>query len=214
MDLEKLKQEQKKLAEKVVISRGVDKISLISGSDQAVFEDKIISAIVVIDYKTWEVIEKKYAVITAPMPYIPGYLSYRESPAIFEAYQKLKNEPDLLMIEGNGILHPRMIGLASHVGLLLSKPTVGIAKKLLCGRKDGDTIYLGKDAVGKEVETKSKSNPIFVSPGHLITLSKSVEIVKHFIKEPYKYPYPLAMAHKYAAKIKRKMKAGEKEFVE
>lgn len=205
MDQAKMKDEQKKLAAKVLLSNSFDKIQIIAGFDQIASEDKIISTIVLIDAKDHEVIEKKYSVTKAEMPYVPGLLSYREAPAISATYQKLENEPDLLMIKGNGILHPRKFGLASHIGLLFNKPAIGVAKKLLCGRKEGDTVYLGKDAVGKEVQIKKKSNPVYVSPGHMITLSKAVEIVKKFSKEPYKMPYPIALAHKYSVKIKKRM---------
>lgn len=204
MDHNKLREEQIKLAGKVVLSNGFDKIKLIAGCDQSSSEDKIISTICIFDFKTQELIEKKHSIINAEMPYIPGLLSYREAPAISETYQQLENEPDLLLIKGNGILHPRKFGIASHMGLLLNKPTIGIAKKLLCGKKEGDTVYLGKDAVGKEVVIKKKANAVYVSPGHMITLAKAIEITKGMAKDPYKLPYPIAIAHKYSAKVKRK----------
>lgn len=159
----------------------------------------------VLDVKSLQPVEKKYAVLEAKFPYIPGFLSYRESPVIVEAYNRLKIKPDILIIRGNGILHPRRIGLASHVGLLLNKPTIGIAKKLLCGTVREDSVYLDKDIIGKLVRIKKIGNPVIVSPGHLITVKTSVEIVKKFAKEPYKMPLPLALAHKYANRIKKQI---------
>jgi deoxyribonuclease V len=211
LNIEKLKEEQLRLAKKVITKDEFSSYETIAGADQLSLDNNtIISAIVVLDAKTLEVVEKKYAVLESRFPYIPGFLSYRESPAIVEAYNKLRTKPDILVIKGNGILHPRRMGLASHVGLLLNKPTIGIAKTMLCGTMRDGTVYMDKDVLGKQVRLKETSNPLFVSPGHMISLKTSVEIVKKCAREPYKVPLPLALAHKYANKIKKKAKEGEK----
>ena len=123
-----------------------------------------------------------------------------------DAYSKIETEFDLLMVEGNGILHPRRVGIASHIGIHINKPTIGVAKSQLCGRVDGNSIYMGKEAVGKIIQPHEHTKKLFVSPGHLISLQKAYEITKSMIVAPYKLPFPLAMAHKHAAKIKRKLK--------
>lgn len=206
MDVGKLKEEQLKLAEKVITTDSFDKIKTIGGVDQAFFDDKIVSSIVVCDYKTMEIIEKKYAISDVTMPYIPGYLSYREAPVIVEAYNKLETKPDILIVDGNGILHPRRIGLASHVGILLDQVTIGIAKNLLLGELSGDKIIVDKEIRAVQLQTRSFSKPIFISPGHRISLKTSVEIVKKCLREPHKLPEPLYFAHKYANKIKKSKK--------
>ena len=133
MNVDELKKEQLKFAKKVVIKDDYDELFYIGGVDQAFVGEKVISAVIVMEYKTMKIVEKKYAVVDAPMQYIPGFLSYREGPAIVGAVNKLNQKPDILLVDGNGILHPRKIGLASHVGILLDIPTIGVAKKLLMG---------------------------------------------------------------------------------
>jgi len=199
-----LKKEQIKLARKVSLKEEKNEINLIAGVDQAFFGKKIISAIVVLDYKTMEFKEQKYAVVDEKFPYVSGFLSYREGPAIIEAYNKLENVPDLLIMEGSGILHPRKMGMASHVGLLIDKPTIGITKTLLCGEVKNGKVLMNNEILGFELRTKEHGNPIYVSPGHKITLEKSLEIVKKLIKPPHKLPEPLHLAHRYSDKLREK----------
>lgn len=207
MEQAKLRQEQLKLAQKVVLTDQFSKYDTIAGVYTLTTDHKLICGITVCDARTFEILDKKYATAEPRFPYIPGYLSYRESPVILDAYNKLKVQPDVLILKGNGILHPRKFGIASHVGLLINKPTIGIAKKLLCGTARGGTIYMEKDAVGKEVKVKEAGNPVVVSPGHMISLKTSVEIIKRCRQEPYKLPLPLALAHKYANKVKKRLQS-------
>jgi deoxyribonuclease V len=205
IDTTKLKEEQLKLARKVVLKDGFDKISLIAGSDQAYYMDKIISAIAVLSYEDLKVVELKYTVQECKFPYIPTYLSYRESPAIVETYHKLDNQPDIILVDGNGILHPRKLGVASHLGLLLDKPTIGVAKSLLLGEEKDGKIFVDGEPRAFIVTTREYAKPIYVSPGHLVSMGKSLEIVKHCL-QGHKLPEPLKIAHNYANKIKRKLK--------
>ena len=181
-DVDKLKEEQLKVAKKVIVKDDFDEIKLVAGVDQAFKDNEIISAVVVCDYKTMGIVEKKYAVVKATFPYIPGFLSYREAPAIIEAFNKLENKPDVLLVDGHGIAHPRKIGLASHVGLLLDIPTIGIAKNLLCGEINEDNIIIGEKVVGFKLITKEHASPLFVSPGHKMGLKSSLEIIKDCIR--------------------------------
>ncbi|MEM4267604.1 MAG: endonuclease V [Candidatus Woesearchaeota archaeon] len=205
LEVERLKEEQTKLAKKIILTDSFDKLDTVAGCDIAYTGNKIISAIVVCDYKTLQIREKKYTIGKTRFPYIPGFLSYRESPITIETFHKLEIDPDILIVDGNGILHPRMLGMASHLGLLLDKPTIGVSKGLLCGEKRGDSIYLGKEVIGKVIETKEGAKPIFVSPGHKIGFSTMLEIIKHCLKE-HKLPEPLHEAHKLATKIRNKIK--------
>jgi deoxyribonuclease V len=173
--------------------------------DQAFKDNEVISAVVICDYKTMKVVERKYAVVKATAPYIPSYLSYREAPAIVEAVNKLENKPDVLLIDGHGIAHPRKIGLASHAGLSLDIPTIGIAKALLCGEVKEDKIIIEESTRGYTLVTKEHANPLFVSPGHKVGLKSSLEIVKNCIRLPHKLPEPLHLAHRYANKIRKEL---------
>jgi len=117
-----------------------------------------------------KVIEKKHAVVAATIPYVPGFLAYREMPAVLEAFHLLENKPQLLFCDGNGILHPFRIGLASHLGLILDIPTIGITKKKLCGNVVDNTIMIDDEKRGYMLTTKEFAKPIVVSPGFKISL--------------------------------------------
>jgi len=205
MDIKKLKEEQLRLSGKVELVDGFSSIKIIAGVDQSFVGETIISAVILMDYKTLKIIETAHVQQKVNFPYIPGYLSYREAPAIIEAFSRLKNEPDMILVDGNGILHPRKIGLASHVGLALDKPTIGIAKSLLCGELRDNSIYLGQDIVAKRLATRDIAKPVYISPGHKIGFKSMMEIVKHCLKG-HKLPEPVHEAHKAVTKLRRKLK--------
>ena len=205
MDIRKLEEEQIKLAKKVIVKDDFEKTERIAGVDQAFADGNVISGIVVCSYKDLNLIEKKYAVVKAKFPYLSGFLSYRESPAIIEAFNQLENKPDILIVDGNGILHPRRIGMASHLGILLDIPTIGVAKRLIAGEVREGTVYIEKEARGYELATREHSKPLYISPGYKVSLKTSLEIVKKCIKFPHKLPEPLYLAHRYANKIKENL---------
>ncbi|MBW2980724.1 endonuclease V [Candidatus Woesearchaeota archaeon] len=205
LDIAKLKAEQISLAKKVICRDEFDKVKLVGGVDQAFVGDEIISTIVVCDYKTMEQVEEKHAVVKATAPYIPGYMAYREAPAIVEAYGKLEKKPDVLIVEGNGILHPRRIGMASHVGIVLDIPTIGIVKNLLLGEVIDREIMVGNEVRGFELMTKEHAKPVYVSIGHKITLGSSVRIVKECMVYPHKLPEPVHLAHKKANELREQL---------
>ncbi len=206
-NLKKMEAEQARLSRKLILkdSFEADKIEKIAGADQTFINNTVISAIAVCDYKTMKTIEKKYAVVKAKMPYAPGFLSYRESPAVIEAYHLLERDFDVLLVDCNGILHPRKFGMASHIGLALGKPTIGIAKSLLLGEAKDGKIYVDGELRGAEVRTKEHANPLYVSPGHLISLKTAEGIVRQCIVPPHKMPEPLHLAHKYGDQVRKMM---------
>jgi deoxyribonuclease V len=160
---------------------------------------------VLLDANTLEEIEAKYTIADVTFPYLPGFLSYREAPSIVETYNRLKKAPDLMLFDGDGILHPQRIGLASHVGLLLDKPSIGVAKSLLCGTLEGDQAILDGEARGIQIISKEHAKPMFISPGHRLSLLTSHGLVKTMFRG-HKLPEPLHAAHKFSAKIRRKIK--------
>jgi len=207
LDIKKLRQEQLKLAKEVRLKDEFNRgeLDLIAGCDQAYTDnDNIISVVAVLKYKTMELVEWKYATGKPSIPYIPGFLSYRESPTIVKAYHMLENKPKLLMVDGNGVLHQRMIGMASHLGILLNIPTIGVAKKLLLGKVKEGRVLVDDRPLGYEFKTRDVAKPIYISAGHKITLSTSMKIVKHCLKN-HKLPEPLHLAHKMANDVKRKI---------
>ena len=209
IDFEKLKEEQLKLAKKVILKDSFERLELIAGADTAYIQNEVVAAIVVCDYKTMETKEKVFSSSKATVPYVPGFLAYREGAALSDAFAKLKNNPDVVIFDGNGVLHPRGCGLASHMGILLDRCSIGVAKNLLLGEVKGNRIYIGKEARGRLVVTKERSKPVYVSPGHKMSLSTSVEIVKQCIRPPHKLPEPLHLAHRYANGIVDKIAKGE-----
>ncbi|MBN1385368.1 endonuclease V [Candidatus Woesearchaeota archaeon] len=204
MDLKKLKEEQIRLSRKLELKDSLEKTELYGGADQAFYKDNIISCFVVLD-KDLRLVEKQTAIIQSKIPYIPGFLGYREGPAILEAYNKIENKPDVIFVDGNGILHPRRFGMASQIGLILGKPSIGVAKKLLCGELQDDKVMMEDKVVGKAVKTKEHSNPLYVSPGNMISLKTAVELVKKTIVEPHKMPEPLHLAHKFSKQKRDQM---------
>ena len=135
MDRKDLLEIQKTIASKSITLDRFEKIKIIGGVDQAFLDDKIISGIVLLDYNSLEIIDKVYTVMDVDFPYIPGLLAFREAPSIIKAYAELNTKPDLLVVDGCGINHPRFAGLATHVGVELDVPTVGVAKKILWIKK-------------------------------------------------------------------------------
>jgi len=205
IDFEALKKEQIKIAKKVITSDSFEKIKTIGGADQAYIGNKVISVIAVCDYKSLKLIEEKHVVVDAKIPYKSGFLFYRDGPAIMEAFNKLENKPDVLIVKANGILHPRRIGMASHLGILLDIATIGVTKDLMLGEVKEKTIYVEKEARGYELITRKHARPIHISPGNKISLKTSLEVVKNSLRQPHKLPEPLHLAHKYGNKIKKEL---------
>src|SRR3989338_6773515 len=200
MNIEKLKEEQLATARKVVTTDEVGEVRTIGGCDCAYVNNTVIAAVVVCDGKL-SVIEKQTATVENDFPYMPGLLYYREGKAIKEAFSKLKNRPDVLLVDGNGILHPLRCGLASHLGVELDQPTVGVAKTRLLGEEDeAGNIRVGNEIIGAEVKAKEHSKPLYISVGHRVSLQTAVDLVHKTTKHPHKFPEPLHLAHRLADK--------------
>jgi deoxyribonuclease V len=122
---------QKLVADLVITEDDFGKLRQIGGVDQAFMDDKIISGIVVLEYDSLEVVGRVHSIQPVNYPYIPTFLSFREGPAIVSTFKKLKTPPDILLVDGAGINHPRRAGIATHIGVALDVPTVGITKKIL-----------------------------------------------------------------------------------
>ena len=222
---------QEEIASKAIIEDklSLEGLKLIAGADQAFFyesknntenkdedeakdrQEKIISAVVVLEYPSMRLVNYSYSVLPVNFPYIPGLLSFREAPAIIDAFHALENttKPDLLVIDGCGVNHPRFAGLATHVGVVLDVATVGVAKNLLCGSgevpmTEGEARmikYKGKE-IGYYLKSKRGCRPIIVAPGHKISLQSSLRLIRNCIRK-HKLPEPTRMAHLYANKMKK-----------
>lgn len=201
---------QKLVAERAVIRDDFTKISLIAGVDQAFAGDMIFSGIVVLDYASLDIVERVFSIEQADFPYIPTFLSFREGPAIMSAFGKLKNHPDILMVDGAGINHPRRAGIATHIGVALDVPTIGITKKLLCGSgkepvEAGEAAPLSFEGrqVGWLLRSSKRNRAIIVAPGHRVSTESSLSIVRSCLRG-HKLPEPARLAHLYANEEKKR----------
>ena len=206
-------QVQKKLAQRISLQNSFTKIHTIAGADIAVDieSNEGIAGVVVYRFPDLKTVERQSARKKLTYPYIPGLLSFREVPVLLEALREIKTEPDLILFDGQGIAHPRFLGIASHMGLLLDKPTIGCAKSLLVGsfeepaKKAGSTspLKIGEKTVGMVLRTRDGARPIFVSPGHKIDLETSVQIVKNCC-DGFRIPKPTREADRFVGEMKRK----------
>jgi len=205
IDLKKLEKEQEKLAKKIELKDSIDfsVVERIAAVDNAFFQNKIVSACVVINPEM-EVLEQDYFSDKMRFPYISGFRAYRELPSMTEAFNKLEEKPEVIFIPGHGIAHPRL-GVASHFSISADVPSVGVANSLLVGEVKGTDILLDKKKIGKVLMSKPGSRPMYVSPGNLISIESAYELAKKFVKLPHKLPEPLHLAHKYAKEIRKEM---------
>jgi deoxyribonuclease V len=202
---------QLRLSQKIVRKDVLpEKIRYIAGVDVAYTEEFSIGAVAILDYESLSLKESKTAICKTRFPYIPTLLSYREVPPAVSAITRLELEPDIFLIDGQGIMHPYRLGFASHLGLIIAKPTIGVAKSRLCGEaqtstKDGWAPILDKkEVVGAAVTTKEGRNPVYVSIGNMISLKTAIAIVRHCART-YAIPEPTRQAHIIATQKKRKM---------
>ena len=189
----------------------VSKIQTIAGADISFnkYSETIYAGVVVMKFPTMEVLEAAGAIGTTQFPYIPGLLSFREIPALLQAWQKLQITPDVLVCDGQDIAHPRRFGIVSHAGLLIEKPTVGCAKSVLVGkfeepekaRGSWSPIFLKNETVGVALRTKNNVQPVYVSPGHLCDLESVIEILLR-CDGGYKIPEPRRRAHLFVNELR------------
>ncbi len=184
---------QLKMAKKVIKDDVIsyNKIQHICGVDVSYRNNKAFAYAVVIDRYNFDVIGSACNVIKVEQPYVPGLFFLRESEPIFSVLRKLEHDYDVLMVDGHGMLHPRQFGLACYVGMKINKPTIGIAKALLCGNvAKNNAILLNGKIMGYAITTNAK--PIYVSVGHKISLRTAAKLVREVSR--YRIPEPLRLA--------------------
>ena len=209
IDLNKLEQEQGKLAKSLEIKDSIDfsKVVKIGGFSSAFFQNKIISSVVVLD-SDFEILEQKYFSDRVKFPYIPGFRAYRELPAMLSCFELLDDKPEVVFILGHGITHPRL-GLASHFAIASGIPSIGVAESLIIGDVKGENVVYNGKIIGKVLNVKIGSNPLYISPGNLISLESAYELAKKFVKLPHKLPEPLHIAHKYSKQVVHELSDSE-----
>jgi len=176
---------QKRLSQEVVRKSELATVETVAGIDTGYSKGMAKAAVVSLKYPSLEPLDQAVSLRPVDFPYIPGLLSFRETPVILQAFEKLKQTPDLLIIDGHGLAHPRRFGIACHIGLLLGIPSIGCAKTLLVGEYDepcpeqGGFSYLKDqgDIIGAVLRTRSKVKPVFVSIGHSVDLRDCIHFV-------------------------------------
>jgi len=195
---------QKGLASQLSLKNEISHPRFIAGVDISHPDSKGVArgAVVVLGYPELTLIEVQIAEGKPTFPYVPGLLSFRESPLILAACEKLAINPDLILVDGQGIAHPRRFGLASHLGLLLDTPSIGCAKSLLWGKHQPvdypvgsyKEIFDGAEVIGAALRTKAGMNPIYVSIGHKVDLPTAIYWVKQSCQN-HRLPEPTRLAH-------------------
>src|SRR5256885_16620587 len=197
---------QRKLAAKIIRTDQLKgEVKLVAGVDMALNEEKNMAhaAVVLLSYPQMEVLERHVYEEPIRMPYIPGLLSFREIPCILGAFALLSQQPELVMVDGQGIAHPRRLGIASHLGLWLDLPTIGCAKSILTGHHDPLSEEAGawvplkadKEVIGAALRTRARVKPMIISLGHRISLETSLRFVLACCRG-YRLPEPTRLADK------------------
>lgn len=214
ISVEEAKQLQKRLAKKVKIIPLKKRVERVGGVDVCIKENRAVACVVVMSYPNMKILDVSIESKEISFPYIPGFLSFREGPIIIEAIKKLSLVPDVFIFDGQGIAHPRKMGIATHIGVVLDISTVGCAKSVLCGTyKEPDKekgswtplVYKG-NIVGAVLRTKTSVKPVIVSVGNKIELSQCIEIVLK-CSTRYRLPEPVRQAHIIAGKEMKRIES-------
>jgi deoxyribonuclease V len=213
-DLADARQVQEAVARAVEEARPIslDAVECIAGVDASYSPDgsTVHAAVAVLGHPDLNLLESCWVSREVPFPYLPGYFAFREGPAIISAVMALTRRPDLLLVDGHGRAHPRRAGIASHVGLLLDIPTVGVAKRILAGevaefgpaRGSQSPVWDRGEIIGMALRTKAGSRPLFVSAGYAIGLDTAVEAVLTATRAS-RIPAPIREAHRIAREVRR-----------
>jgi len=195
---------QKKLASEIVYDKplDIDTIKLVAGVDVSVKNNISQAAVVVLRYPDLQIIETVRWKMVTPFPYVPGLLTFREGPVLEEAFKQLVHTPDVFIFDGMGRIHPRRIGIASHMGLWLRKPTIGCGKTMFIGQYVEPPLERGAFAnlidhgelLGAILRTRQNVKPVFISVGHLADLTTSIDLVMSCTSQ-FRLPIPIRAAH-------------------
>lgn len=202
---------QRRLAAAVRFEPLPDAARYIAGADAAFTPDErfVVAGVVLWDAATGAVLEQRVARAPVRFPYVPGLLSFREIPALLAAFRKLRQKPDVVLCDGQGVAHPRRCGLAAHLGLWLDLPTVGCAKSRLCGEHADPAVRRGSrvdllldgDIVGAVVRTRDRVRPLYISPGHRCDTASAVRLTLACCTR-FRLPEPARLAHQLVTRAR------------
>jgi deoxyribonuclease V len=207
---------QESLRARVILDDRFGPVRTVAGADLA-FDpatETAFAGVIVYRFPQMEELERQMGSARLRFPYVPGLLSFRESPILLRAFARLKTEPDLILIDGHGLAHPRRFGIACHLGVLFDKPTIGCAKSVLVGdfaepgRRAGSAsplIHAGEQ-VGVALRTRDSVRPIFVTQGHRVSLGSAVELVSRCL-DGFRIPKPTREADHYVRELRLRYQA-------
>jgi deoxyribonuclease V len=215
-DYAELRRLQETLARRVRLEPLQRQPETAAGVDAAFAGEEIIAVAVLFDLATLTPVERSVVVARTEIPYIPGLLAFREGPQMAEAVRRLSRRPDLLIVDGQGIAHPKRFGLACHLGVELGIPSIGCAKSRLVGTYVEPAPECGSrtplidrnEMVGAVLRTRSNVRAVFISPGHLITIDDAVAMVMG-ASAGFRLPEPQREADRFAAEVKRRHLSGK-----
>lgn len=207
LNLDLLKKDQLKLAKDIEIKDAQDfsTATRFGAIASILVRNQIVSVAIICD-EEYNIIEQQYFLDKIRFPYLYEFRSYRELPCMVEAFNKLSEKPDVVLISGHGLTHPRL-GLANHFSIFTGVPSIGVVDTLFEGDKvGGEDITRSGKKIGKVLISKINSKPLFIGPGSFISIKSAYEICKRLVKEPHKLPEPLHLAQKYAREVKDELK--------
>ncbi|MCS6851420.1 MAG: deoxyribonuclease V, partial [Gemmataceae bacterium] len=210
---------QRQLASRIDVRTPLTRCELVAGADVSYNRHSPVmwAGVVVVRVADGAVVEECGAMEEARFPYVPGLLSFREAPPLLKAFRQLQSEPDVILVDGQGLAHPRRFGLACHLGLWLNRPCAGCAKSVLCGqfREPGkragslSPLVDGDEVIGSVVRTRTGVRPVVVSAGHRIDLPSAVRVVLQTCRG-YRLPEPIRQAHRHVNELRRQQGAGRR----
>lgn len=203
---------QERLRERVELHDRFEAIRLVAGADLA-FDPRTnlgFAGVIVYRLPELEEVERASARRKLRFPYVPGLLSFREGPVLLAAFARLRAEPDLILIDGHGRAHPRLFGIACHIGVLLDKPTIGCAKSILVGggaepglsAGAAEALVFKDQIVGTVLRTRDRVRPIYVTQGHRLSLESATQFVKQCL-DGFRIPKPTREADRYVRELRR-----------
>jgi deoxyribonuclease V len=225
--IEEAKEAQKEMAKKVLLDDCFNKpIEVIGGMDvsNTPFDPKqmIFGAMIACSYPSLSILQNATQANKQTFPYVSGLLGFREAPTLIQAYSQLSVVPDVIMVDGHGVSHPRGLGIASHLGVLLDIPTIGVAKSILVGTPAGSLseevgsmtplLWKGKE-IAMMVRTKKRCSPLIISAGHKISLKTAIQLVMNCLKK-HRLPEPTRYAHLAANKTRLDFSIKARETIE
>jgi len=212
--------EQERLRDRVVLKDKLNDIRYVAGADLA-FDPETETAfagVIVYRFPELKEVERRSARRKLRFPYIPGLLSFREGPALAAAFARLRTTPDLILIDGHGRAHPRLFGIACHIGVLYDRPTIGCGKSLLVGEHEepgtaaGSTapLWFKGERVGEVLRTRDNVKPIYVTTGHRVSLDSAVELVRR-CSDGFRIPKPTREADRFVGELRREFQEERKK---